>query len=530
MGKLKFKYRASAVCRKGYPNIQQTFISWKSKTLTSVLSVSSADKPFSNDKRLTLQMSSLLKATFILGSGSAISLLGSLLANKAYAVWVGPEGIGLLSLFQNLLSLISIVAGLGLSSGLVRLAAPEITANNTVRVLALRRAGWQLFYFFVGGVALGTLLLRQFVAQFLLAGSPVWTVVWIVLALFLSMGAGVRIGLLNAYHRVGILARITAISSVTGAGWGILVVWLWRTQGLPLVVFGVPLAQFVLATFYSRRLNLPTTQVDPREVKKARDALLRFGLPYTGSQLVSTAVQLGLPFLVLYQLGQENLGYYRAAVMFSVGYVGFLLNALGQDFYPRLSALKDQPQAFRQAIDAQQRFLLLLGTPLIALSVALAPRILQVIFSSEFLPALDILHWQLLGDLPKFVSWTLGYAVLAGLPTRSYLMTETVGGLALLALSWLGMWQFGLEGLGIGFLLAYVLYLVFLTYLFLSKKLWSPLWSNVLLLVVGCAVAIVVRFLPEPWGLVLASAWTMVCAILLGRQVLQKKFRAASNV
>jgi O-antigen/teichoic acid export membrane protein len=475
-------------------------------------------------------MSSLLKATVILGSGSAISLLASLLANKAYAVWVGPEGVGLLGLLQGLLGMISIVAGMGLSSGLVRLGAPEIAVDNTAHVLALRQAAWQLFYIFVGSVAFLMLLLSQPIAQFLLAGSSVWTVVCIVLALVLSIAAGVQIGLLNAYHRIGILARVTAFSSVAGALLGILAVWLWQTQGLPLVVLGVPLAQFILATFYNRRLNLPLAKVDPAEVKKARVALLRFGLPYTGSQLVGTAIQLGLPFLVLYQLGQESVGYYRAAVMFSVGYVGFLLNALGQDFYPRLSALKGQPQAFRQAIDAQQRFLLLLGTPLIALSIALAPFIIKVIFSSEFLPSLNILHWQLLGDLPKFVSWTLGYAVLAGLPSRSYLMTETVGGLALLAFSWFGMWRFGLEGLGIGFLLAYLVYLVFLTYLFVSKKLWLPLWSNIILLSVGMGVATVVRFLVEPWGLILALAWATICAVLLGRQILQRKAKVIPNV
>jgi O-antigen/teichoic acid export membrane protein len=468
-------------------------------------------------------MGSLLKATLILGSGSAISLLASLLANKLYALWVGPEGVGLLGLFQGLLGLASIVAGMGLSSGLVRLGAAEIAEKNLAKVVALRQAAWQILFLCVGGVALSLLVFSQPITQFMLAGSSQWTIIWIVLALGLSMAAGVNIGLLNAYHRVSVLAKVTASSSVLGAIFGITAVWLWKHEAIPLVILGLPLAQFILATFYSRRLNLPTIKASAKEVKAARNALFRFGLPFTGSQMVGSAVQLGLPFLVLYQLGQENVGYYRAAVMFSVGYVGFLLNALGQDFYPRLSALKDQPEAFKEAIHAQQRFMVLLGSPLVALSIAFAPLIIRLIFSVEFLPALEVLHWQLLGDLPKFVSWTLGYAVLAALPSRSYLLTETVGGLCLLAFSYLGMLWFGLEGLGIGFLLCYLVYLFFLTYFLIVKKLWSPRWSNAGLLVVGLAVAASVEFLPEPWGLVLALSWAVVCAVLLGKQVLQSR-------
>jgi O-antigen/teichoic acid export membrane protein len=464
-----------------------------------------------------------------LGSGSAISLLAGLLSNKAYAVWVGPEGMGLLGLLQGLLGISAIIAGMGLSSGLVRLGAAEVAANNTPRVLALRRAAWQLFLYFSAGIAVLMLLLSQPIAHFLLADSPVWIVPVVVVALLLSLAAGVNIGLLNAYHRISVLARVTAVSSILGAVFGITVVWFWRAEAMPLVVLGLPLAQCILASYYSRGLALPLEKVSPREVKEAQTALLRFGLPFTGSQLVGTAVQLGLPFLVLYQLGQEEVGYYRAAVMFSVGYVGFLLNALGQDFYPRLSALKDQSEAFRGAIHAQQRFMVLLGSPLIALSIALAPLIIRIIFSEEFLPALDVLHWQLLGDLPKFVSWTLGYAVLAALPSRFYLLSETVGGLSLLVFSWLGMAWFGLEGLGIGFLLSYIVYLLFLVYLLGSKKLWSPLWGNAGLLLLGFAVAVAVRFLPQSWGLFLALAWAGVCAMFMGKQILQRRVKVTHD-
>ncbi len=474
-------------------------------------------------------MGSILRATLILGSGSAISLVAGFLSNKAYAVWVGPEGVGLLGLLQGLLAIAAIVAGMGLSAGLVRVGAARAAQRDAAFMVALRQAAWQIYGYFSGAVTLLVLLFSQPIAHLMLAKSPVYAVLWVAVALLMSLAAGVQIGLLNAYHRVGILARITAISSVAGAIWGIVLVWVWREAALPFVVLGTPLVQIVSSTWFVRELNLPDERPDLEQVRVARGELLRFGLPFTGSQLVGSAVQLGMPFLVLHQLGQENVGYYRAAVLFSTAYIGFLLNALGQDFYPRLSTLKDQPTAFREAIHTQQRFVLLLGSPLVAISLAVAPIIVSVLFSSQFRPTVAILQWQLLGDLLRFVSWTLSYAVLAGLSSRFYFITESLGGGMLLGFSLWGMRQFGLQGLGIGWLATYAGYLVVVAWLLVSRGIWTPVWSNVGLLGLGLSIGVVVRLVSEPWSLLFAIIWGLVCAVWLSRQGWRARAKGAQQ-
>jgi PST family polysaccharide transporter len=468
-------------------------------------------------------MDSILKATLILGSGSVASLLAGLVANKAYAVWVGPDGVGLLGLFQGLLGLAGLFAGMGLSSGLVRLGATPASQNEAVAVAALRIAAWQIYGMFSLAVALLLLLFGQPIARMLLADSPAWTVVLVIVAMLLGLAAGVQIGLLNAHHRVPMLAKVTAFSSIFGAVWGIGLVWVWREAALPWVLLGVPLAQLAIASFFARSLNLSASQPDPAKVREARAQLMRFGLPYTISQLLGSAVQLGMPFFVLHTLGQESVGFYRATVLFSTAYIGFLLTALGQDFYPRLSALRGQPVAFRQAIDHQQRFVLLLGGPLVVLSLALAPLVIAVLFSPEFKPAVAILNWQLVGDLLRFVSWTLGFAVLAGLPSRTYLLTETVGGGMLLGFSLWGMQQFGLQGLGIGWMLAYAGYAMVLTLLLSLRRVWMPTLSNLGLMLSSLLVVALVKVVFEPWALAVALLWGLVCGFLLVKQVLQSR-------
>jgi len=475
-------------------------------------------------------MGSIVRATAILGSGSAVSLLASLLANKVYAVLVGPDGLGLLGLLQGLLGLSGIVAGMGLSAGLVRVGSPLIANNNALGIAALRRAAWQIYALFAGIFAVMMVLFHRPIADIFLANNPNWMVFGVVIALLFSLAAGVQIGSLNAYQRVGALARVTALSSVTGAAIGIVAVWIFGADALPIALISSPIAQWLFSRLFVNKMALPAGSPTREQIQQARVELLRFGLPYTASQLVGSAVQIGLPFLVLYELNQTSVGYYKAAVLFSSAYIGFLFNALGQDFYPRLSALKDQPDQFRAALDIQQRFVILLGSPLVTLSFALAPLLASLVFSKDFLPTVEILRWQLLGDLFKFMSWTLGFAVLAGSSSLMYFSVELIGGLLLLGLSWWGVRVYGLEGLGIGFMFTYIAYLGVLVLVLKRERGWQPALGNVGLFLLAVGVVVLVKFAPAPFNFWLALLWTFGCGVLLWKQVVRHRSGSVGNV
>jgi PST family polysaccharide transporter len=133
---------------------------------------------------------------------------------------------------------------------------------------------------------------------------------------------------------------------------------------------------------------------------------------------------------------------------------------MGQDYYPRVSALKDQPQALARLINEQHRLVMLLGVPMILGTLALVPWLVPLVYSKRFLPAVDILEWQLIGDLFKFSSWTMSFAVLGRCRPSLYFVLELTGGVATVATTWLAVRWFGLAGLGIGFLLTYIIYYV----------------------------------------------------------------------
>jgi antigen flippase len=209
-------------------------------------------------------------------------------------------------------------------------------------------------------------------------------------------------------------------------------------------------------------------------------------------------------------LGTESVGFYRAATSISLTYLGFLITSMSLDYYPRVSAASDQPQTLNELVNKQQRLVLLLGVPMILGTLALVPLLVPLAYSLKFTPTVEILEWQLIGDLFKFSSWTMAFVILAKCSSSTYFCVELVGGVTSVVSTWLAVRWFGLPGLGISFLAAYIVYysVVWLVVRRKTHLAWTR--TNKWLLVAGVAAATVVRVSP----VIGLSRWRTTIALI----------------
>ncbi len=404
---------------------------------------------------------SILRATALLGSSSVVTIVVGLVSTKAMAVLLGPEGVGYYGLLQSLVSLVSVIAALGIGTGIVRLGANALAHEDAAQVTALRKSAWLL----LGGAAVvtaaGLVVLREPIAALML-GGPEYAAGVVLMAgvVVLTLFTDLQTFILNAYHRIGALARLAVLSSIASTAALLAILWGWGTAGIAAAIVAAAAVSWALAwVFLRRETGAPAAPATWAQVRGAGRALLQFGVPWTGSSLVGTGVRYVLPSITLHLLGGEAVGFYRAATTVAVGYLGFLLTAMAQDYYPRVSAASDQPAELVRLVNQQQRLVMLLGVPMILGVLALAPWLIPLVFSAAFAPSVAILQWLLLGDLFRFSSWTMGYVILARSNGRVFLLTETVAGVSTLVASVLGMLWLGLPGLGLGFAVTYAIYL-----------------------------------------------------------------------
>jgi PST family polysaccharide transporter len=463
----------------------------------------------------------------MLGSSSVITILVSLVASKAWALLLGPGGMGLLGLLQGVIGLAGLIAGLGIGVGMVRMGASALDQGDLERVSAIYRAGW-LLTGITGALATAALALgSQTIAALMLGSSGRWPYVLLMsIAVLFTIAAGIQTSMLNAHQRVAALARIAIVNSLLGTSVGLLIIWVWGERGVAATLITTAAVSWgVSRVFLYRATLIPNLRPAWGAVWVAARDLLRFGAPYTASMLVGTGVQFALPALALHQLGADSVGYYRAAMAISVTYLGFLLNAMTQDYYPRIAAASARPDELVRLVNLQHRLVLLLCVPMILGVLALAPYLVPLIYSSAFSPAVEVIEWQLVGDLLKLSSWTMSFVVLARSSGKVLFGTEVVGGMTTLIASWFGVRYFGLAGLGIGFLVTYMVYYP-LIWLILRRDIgfrWTG--ENVRLMTLALGAVLVVRLMPLVAGELVRTAVALTLAAIAGAASLSMIWR-----
>ncbi len=403
-------------------------------------------------------MKSVLRATAILSSGSVVRVGVGVVANKIWAVLIGPIGIGYLGVMQGVVGIASVIAGVGVGTGVVRLGAQAISRGETEESMALKRAA--LLITWCAGLAMLTLftLFRAPLSRWIFDSSDqALSLPVLGAAVCLMAVSATHTGILNAHHDVKSLTQSAIYGVIAGSILSVALIWYLRVEGVVWAVLGLSAGLYVFTRHYASRY-VSLAGVKRSELAQSMRRLFSFGIPYVGSTLMGTGVILALPLLVNELLGLEGVGYYRAALTISVGYLGILTTALAQDYYPRISAVSDDPNEVALLLNQQLRLTLLIGGPIIVCAVATAPLTVPLIYSSEFAPTVGLLSWQLIGSLFKFWAWTFAFVILARSPSSLYFIVETVVGVALVGATWYGIEWLGLIGAGVGYSAAYLIY------------------------------------------------------------------------
>lgn len=499
-----------------------------------------ADVPPSDESRATY--GEILKSTFTIGMSSAVSVGFSIVRMKLLAVLLGPTGVGLFGLYSLVADLAVAVAGMGVQSSGVRQVAESVGSGESAR---LSRAASvlnavSLALGIVGALLLAALALPISVLTF---GDPLqaWGVALLGVAVFLRLAVGAPIALIQGTRRIGDFARMTIFSAVLNTLVTVPLVFFFGEAGIVPSLIAMALTTYVAALWYRRRIVIAAAPAALPELRREAGALLRLGSAFMVTALFGTGSAYLIRVLIQQQAGVDAAGLYQAAWTIGALYAGFILQAMGTDFYPRLTALAGDHGRFNRLVNEQARIGILLAGPGLLATMTLAPLVMAVLYTAEFQPAVSLLRWLCLGMLLRVVAWPIGYIILAKAANRMMLWAEGASAVVSVALVWLLLPVLGLDGVGVAFVGLYVWHgvLVYVLVRRLSDFRWSL--ANLRLagafLAAGALVFYAESALPFWPGTLIGlaatcvaglwSLWTM--ATLMSARSVPAQFRALAN-
>lgn len=423
----------------------------------------------------------IIKSSSIVGGAQFINVAIGLVRTKLVAVLIGPAGIGLVGIYISITAFANTLAGMGIQTSSVREIAKHHGDNNSdaiaTIVVTLRRACW------LAGAA-GAAILAAMAPWISRAsfGSDEHTLSVTLLSitvLITNLTSG-QSAILQGTRRIGDMARVQVLSAMIGTVISVgLYAWLGMAGIVPALV-SLSAVSLLVSFHYSRKILLPSVSVTWQKSLVDTGGLLKFGAGMVIAGLVGTGATYTIRAILLNQLDLQAVGIYTAAFTLSGMFVKFVLQAMGADFYPRLTAVSQNPIEMQRLINEQTEVGLLLAFPGLLATLAFAPWVITLFYTAEFAPAADMLKWFIIGCMGQVLSWPLGFAMLARGQGILFATTETTSqAIHVLAVITLINWV-GLLGAAIAFALLNILYTLGL--LVITRVSINFTWSRSVLL------------------------------------------------
>ncbi len=462
-----------------------------------------------------MSVKSLVRSTLLLGSSSAANAVVGILRVKALALMLGPAGLGLLGTLSGLATVGTTLFAVGAdTSGTRRLA---LDRDDPASVNRLRRL--LLTIAVVHGIASFALfwLISNHLSRWAF-GTEAYAgeVATLGIVVALSLLAGLQIAVLQGLGRVRDIARIGLASSIIATALGLAAVWQFGMVGLFVLLLSQPAVAALLAAWFAPPRPSAMPAAGSRRLLAANwSAIMREGAPFMLSYLALAFMPLGVRALVIRTEGLEAAGHFHAAWTMSVIYVGFLLNAMSADYFPRLTGVVADKAKAVSLMNDQITVGIIIGGPALLMVMATAPWIVPLLYSKAFTPAVAIVEWQALGNLMKIAGWPIAFLSMARGRAMQFLVLELAWTSLFLVLVWLGLPRLGLEATGMAFAASCIFFMLMQT-LVAWRTFGFTLRRDVVFIIVGYAATGALTLLAAHQSPLLQAAVGGSAALILG--------------
>lgn len=415
------------------------------------------------------QYQQAFKATSLFGGVQFLLILVSMLRSKVVALFLGPAGMGVYYLLRVTVDVINKVSSFGLSASSVKYISQELTDGDEQRAYKLISVLQNLLWITGTFGAIVLALSASFISKLLFdSNAYVFSIIWLSIAVLFKQLADGRISILQSLRKLQYLAKASLWGSVLGLIIVTPIYYFLRDKGIVPAIIIAAAINLVLSNYFLRKSKIPKIKTGKKESLKEGLSMLKLGLALSFSSMISALTAYLLQLYINEFGGVAQVGLYSAGFMIIDRYGGMIFTAMAKDYYPRLAGVSKDNKQVREMVNHQAFIALLLMTPFVVIFLALAPQFITLLLSAEFNGIKQMASYGVIALLFKATSWAMAYIIIAKGDTKLYIQTNISFLFLGLFFNIIGYHFGGLTGLGISFLVYYIIY--FLGIYLIAKK------------------------------------------------------------
>ncbi len=432
--------------------------------------------------------SQILKSTSIFGGSQMLVIIIGIIRAKTIALLLGPAGVGIIGIYQSVVDMIRTGCGLGLDTGGIREVA---AANNLDDKTLLGKTSYRLNWWFLVAAFLGIIVCIAFCRPISIwafgTDEYVLSIVLLSIPVFVAILTTGRSLNIQGLRKVSYMAKYEVWGSLVGLLVALPLYYFLGLKGIVPAFITTSLILYFFVEFYYKKLNVRLIKTSGKEVFEAGLSTLKLGMFIVISGIISTASMFFVRAYISRSLDVEAAGLFQSAWTITTVYLGLILKSMGADFFPRLSAIAENKTEIKKLVNEQTYVVLVISVPVIIGMLLFSEFALSALYSSKFTNAENILQWQIFGSFLKLLSWPVAFIILAKKKGLIFLFSEIVFYISYLAAGYFLFPQYGLDAVGIGYLIAYIIYLPLIV--LIGWRISGFIWSREIMTMIAIGLS-----------------------------------------
>lgn len=422
------------------------------------------------------------KGIALFGGLQIYKILLSVIRTKCSALFLGPSGFGIYSLITSTLTSIEMMTNCGLGTSSVKdIAHAKENKTEVSKVyLVLNRFVWITGLIatllcvgsakFLSISAFGN---SNYTFAFVLAGCSL-----LINQLITGQGA-----LLTGLRKYKFMARLNIWSNTLGVVVTVTLYWLWGVKAIVPVIISTTLLNLIFSSYYAKQIFLPKVFLSVKETWQRGKRMFKMGILISLGGALSSLAGYAIRIFISQMSSVYIVGLFTASFSLVNTYLGMVVSAIDRDYYPRLCSEESDTTSFNKTISLQIEMLILLLSPIIMIFIIFAPLVISVFYSERFQSASSFMVLTALSMYFFVPAKTISMAFLAKGDSKVFFINQMTFVIYTLVLNMLGFHYGKLSGLGISFLVAYMIYL-FQTYFTCRHRYLFKFDKNILIKII----------------------------------------------
>ena len=402
----------------------------------------------------------IFKTTFLFGFVQVFKAVISIIKNKLAAILIGAEGMGILGIYNTIIFLVQTGAGLGVNQSAVRDVSEARDADDHKRFSTIISVVNQVILYTGLLGCIITLCLSYWISDWTF-GDHAHIIAYCIIAFVIAFNIinESKQAILKGMRQLRALAKASVIGSVIGLVTSAPLYYFFGKDGIVPELLIASILAVLVSNYYVRKIEYTKVQLNLKETWHHASPMIQMGTALMTVTFLQAIVMFVINAFIRSKGGLADVGYYSAGTTITNAYFGVIITALMTDYYPRIAAVNKDNIALQDELNKQSLVSLILCCPLFVLFMTLIPLFIKILYTDEFLPAVDFIKWSIYFTLITLVSNQVDMILVAKFQTKIMLTLSVIVRVIQLLLS-IGLYSlWGLEGLGITYLILGILHM-----------------------------------------------------------------------